>query len=148
VAFAPTKNDAPAAAVPTIHGCCTVKRPGVWLQVWVSFHSPRACLAVFGSHTLATPLPQPKRKTQKPAVKAAASGDTAPHGRAASDARLRSRLSPCGTGCMLPSREPLLCTRGLGKRKGCKKRYCVVGGRACRFRVSPSFHPEVSLSCM
>jgi hypothetical protein len=98
------------------------------------------------SHPPATPQPRPKRKTQNTALKAATSGDTAPHGRAASDARLRSqRPKPCGTVHIARPRTTTV-HKGLGKRKGCEKRYCVVGGTACRFRVEASFHPKFSQS--
>ena len=36
--------------------------------------------------------------------------------------------------------------KGLGKRKGCQRRYYVVGSTACRFRVEASFHPKFSPS--
>jgi hypothetical protein len=143
--------------------CCSVNRPGVCLQPYGRAYSLARLVArspVWRLALVFTPSPKTKPQQHHP-PKAAAHGHATQHGRAASDAPLRSqRPTPCGTECMMPSHEPLLCTRhacaeiGRGRRaqktlaspaSACRLRVCVRCSLRWNPPIAPSARQQVTL---
>lgn len=95
---------------------------------------------------------RPKSKPGKRGQKRRVVDIQAPHRRAASDASMRSqRPKPYGTGSIMSSREPLLCTRGGGgvvrhHRKNTKR--CRKPCRPRRSATPALHHPRLSTSTM